>query len=309
MVGQETAIVVDGAPSVALARAQQVADEWAGFELEPSTQRAYRADWAAFRAWRADLGPCDKDPHELVALYLAHMAHEGLKVSTICRALAAIGAQMLKAGVEWSPGHPAIRRQLKSIRRRRREKPAKKLPVLAVDLVTFADGLPSDATMDRAILTVGWFTALRRSNIVRIQREHVTFDPRGFELLLPWSKTNQDGDEQRVAVWAQNNAGVCPVRALRAWLEESGIASGLVFDVSERYVARLVQSCAARAGRDPADFGAHSLRAGLATTADERGRGLAAIMRQTLHKSERVALGYVRPPDLFEGNVTKDLID
>ena len=59
-----------------------------------------------------------------------------------------------------------------------------------------------------------------------------------------------------------------------------------------------------RAGLDPSLFGAHSLRAGLATAAALAGADLAAIMRQTRHKSVDVARGYVRIADIWRDNVT-----
>jgi integrase len=55
-------------------------------------------------------------------------------------------------------------------------------------------------------------------------------------------------------------------------------------------VARIVKRCAERAGLDPEKFAGHSLRAGFATTAAKRGKSLDAIMRQTLHRSERAKL-------------------
>ena len=216
---------------------------------------------------------------------------------------------MAKADIAWSSGHPAIRHQLQSIRKKGKDHVLKKLPVTDRELVSMVRALPAhNRAQDLAILTVGWFTALRRSNVVRIEREHLRLDSRGFELSVPWSKTNQKGDDQRIAVWAQDNVDICPARALRAWLDESKIEHGRIFPVSEQYVSRLVKRGVKCLGLDPAGYGAHSLRAGLATTADREGCSLAAIMRQTLHKSERVASGYIRPPDLFEGNVTRGLI-
>ena len=64
--------------------------------------------------------------------------------------------------------------------------------------------------------------------------------------------------------------------------------------LSDRTVACIVQGAAERAGLDPKAFAGHSLRAGFATTAAKKGKSLDAIMRQTLHKSEEVARGYIR---------------
>jgi integrase len=66
--------------------------------------------------------------------------------------------------------------------------------------------------------------------------------------------------------------------------------------------ARVVQGAAQRAGLDPTTFAGHSLRAGFATTAAKKGKSLDAIMRQTLHKSQEVARGYIRHAKLFDDN-------
>jgi integrase len=67
-------------------------------------------------------------------------------------------------------------------------------------------------------------------------------------------------------------------------------------------MARVVKCCAERAGLDPKKFAGHSLRAGFATTAAKRGKSLDAIMRQTLHRSERVARTYIRHAKLVDDN-------
>ena len=42
----------------------------------------------------------------------------------------------------------------------------------------------------------------------------------------------------------------------------------------------------------------------LATVAGDAGADLAALMRQTRHQSTAVALGYLRPAELWRNNVT-----
>ncbi|WP_156963924.1 hypothetical protein [Muricoccus aerilatus] len=54
-------------------------------------------------------------------------------------------------------------------------------------------------------------------------------------------------------------------------------------------------------------FSGHSLRVGLATAAGEAGADLAQVMRQTRHRSADVALGYLRPADLWRNNPTKGI--
>lgn len=70
-------------------------------------------------------------------------------------------------------------------------------------------------------------------------------------------------------------------------------------------INRLVKSYARRIGLDAARHGAHSLRAGLATSAAEAGvAGVAerAIMNQTGHRSLPVMRGYIRSGTLFKEN-------
>ena len=69
--------------------------------------------------------------------------------------------------------------------------------------------------------------------------------------------------------------------------------------LSDKAVARLVKQAAADAGLDPERYSGHSLRGGSA--------GLAELMRQTRHKSTEVALGYLRPADLWRNNVTEEV--
>ena len=52
----------------------------------------------------------------------------------------------------------------------------------------------------------------------------------------------------------------------------------------------------------PKAFSGHSLRSGFATTAAKMGEPLHQITRQTGHKSERVAMGYIQAGTLFEDN-------
>ncbi len=92
-------------------------------------------------------------------------------------------------------------------------------------------------------------------------------------------------------------------RPLFCGLTKTGRLTGV--PLSDKAVVRLVKAAAAAAGLDPERYSGHSLRAGLATAAGDEGAGLAELMRQTRHKSTEVALGYLRPADLWRNNVTE----
>src|SRR5690606_25025390 len=101
----------------------------------------------------------------------------------------------------------------------------------------------------------------------------------GLVVRLRRSKTDQEGAGVELGLPYGSDPLSCPVRALRAWLADSGIEAGPVFRpidrhgrmararLSDRAVAEVVKRCAARAGLDAPQFAGHSLRAGLITSA------------------------------------------
>ena len=113
---------------------------------------------------------------------------------------------------------------------------------------------------------------------------------------------------------------VCAVRSLRAWLDASRIETGPVFRrlvrggvvadraLGDREVARIVKRAVRRSGLPPPGFAGHSLRSGFITTAAKRGKSLDAIMRQSGHRSEHVARGYIRHATVFDDNAAAGLL-
>ncbi|MBB5695958.1 tyrosine-type recombinase/integrase [Muricoccus pecuniae] len=78
--------------------------------------------------------------------------------------------------------------------------------------------------------------------------------------------------------------------------------------LSDKAVWQLVREAARGAGIEGWErFSEHSLRAGLAPAAGEAGADLAQVMRQTPHRSAEVALGYLRPADLWRNNPTQGI--
>ncbi len=118
-------------------------------------------------------------------------------------------------------------------------------------------------------------------------------------VILTRRKTDQEGQGSRIGVPHGIHPATCPVGAVRAWLDRAGIADGPVFRaitkggrvrtgrLGDRTVARVVQEAVAGVGLDPAEFGGHSLRAGLATSAAAHGVEERKIMDQTGHKCSR----------------------
>jgi integrase len=160
---------------------------------------------------------------------------------------------------------------------------------------------------------VGFFGALRRSELVGLNVEDIEFVPEGAILTIRKSKTDQEGRGREVAIGYAKRADLCPVRALQAYLHALGRTSGPLFvsmrksqytqnRLSTDAVARIVKDYADRIGLDPRQFSGLSLRAGFVTTAALMGATEEEIALQTGHKSPKAVWGYIRRASLFERN-------
>jgi integrase len=135
--------------------------------------------------------------------------------------------------------------------------------------------------------------------IVSIDVDDIGFGDEGMTIRLRQTKSSQDMVVS-VDIPAARNEAMCPVRALKAWLETSRITEGAVFRglrkgdrvtegrLSDRHVDGIIRRLASP------EYSGHSLRAGWCTAAGRAGALLADSMRHSRHKSERVAIGYQR---------------
>jgi site-specific recombinase XerD len=309
-------------PTQPLAELVDRARAYAADSRANSTKKAYLSDFASFEGWCAwHEVPSAPTTPATVAVYLAALADAGRKASTIERALAGIAWAQRTRGHEWFRAHPAIAAVMTGIRRRNGTAPTQKAPVVEQELAALVGTLDDSlrGLRDRALLTMGWFGAFRRSELVALDVADVKKEREGLVVTLRRSKRDQDGRGAEKGIPYASNPALCAVRALAAWLEAARIESGPVFRgvdqlghvateaLSDRSVARIVQRAAGAAGLDPATVAGHSLRAGFATTAARKGKSLDAIMRQTLYKSEHVARGYIRHAKLFDDNAAVGL--
>jgi len=287
-----------------------------------NTKTAYAADWARFAVWCEAHGLEPLPPAaETVATHLAGLAEEGMKVSTIERALSGIAFHFRKQGHDWETPK-VVREMLKGLRRKLGVRRDKKAPAKDVVLRAMIATLGVDLAglRNRAILTLGWTGALRRSEVVSFDVEDIQYVPEGLIALLRKSKTDQEREGIEKGIPYQEDKALCPVRSLQAWLKAAEITRGPLFRavtaqgrvrearLSDRSVADFVKQSAEAAGFDPAIFSGHSLRAGFITTADEKGVAEGDIMRQSGHKSVAVFRGYIRHGNLFTRNAAKGLL-
>lgn len=294
------------------------ANDYIAESVAENTKRGYAADFRQFTAWCASgaLAALPATP-ATVAAYFAAMADSGKKSSTIDRAKASIRMAHETAGFSDPTSDRHVRLALKGIRRKLGTARGKKTPTLATDIKAMVALLP-DSTMgirDRALILVGFAGAFRRSELAGIGVEHVEETAEGMRILLPRSKTDQEGEGRYVGIRRGRNPATCPVRALCEWIEAAGVTCGPIFRRVDRHgnvkdpltpqsVALVVKRAAQAAGLDPAKYSGHSLRAGFVTQGALNGASETNIMRQTGHKSHDTVRGYVRIANIFQDNVS-----
>lgn len=309
-------------------------DELDGHAKAPATIRGYCNDWAGFAAWSqsqgVDLPECDGDTLDLVApvppmvvkAYIADRQHD-LKSATITRHLSAIKHFHNEAGWVSPTDHPSVRKSLAGLTRKHKYTPRQAGPLRLYDLQpVLPDGDDVKAVRDRALLLWGFWSALRRSELVAMTVEAVEYLDAGAVFLIPFSKTDQTGAGARVAVNHQHSTvcdrvaecrghAPCPVCALRRWLKVAGIKTGPIWRGVDRHgnvrddaltaqsVSLILKDALEAAGANPAKYSAHSLRSGFVSTMDEHDVPRAAIRAVTRHKSEAVMDSYGRPDRLL----------
>ncbi len=308
----------------------------------PNTVRAYRADWAHFTNWCARQGdaaagyaPLPASP-ATVALYLAEHAPT-LRVSTLVRRCSAIGAAHAAAAAGPSPtADVLVRTTMAGIRRVHGTAQNGKAPLVTAEVRRLLDQLPGGllGDRDRALLLLGFASALRRSELVALDVGDVTATGDGLVLTVRRSKTDQDGAGRKLGIPYGSNPDSCPVRATTTWttalravleewvghpLDSDTFAGRSLFSpidrhgrltprrLSDKAVALAVQKYAARAGLDPSRYAGHSLRAGFATAAAAAGASERSIMAQTGHKSLPMLRRYIREGSLFRENAAAQL--
>jgi site-specific recombinase XerD len=181
--------------------AELTAADYARRSLAPNTLRAYRADWEDFLAWcRINGQPPLPAAPETVAAYLASLALTHGRAA-LRRRLAAITQAHKLRGIAWTPD-PRVRRTLRGILRQHGTASRKAAALTTAEirqLVATCDAGLS-GTRDRALLLLGYAGALRRSELVAIERAHLSFTPEGLKLHIPRSKGDPEGEGSEIGI-------------------------------------------------------------------------------------------------------------
>lgn len=281
------------------------------------TLRGYANDWVLFNRWCAESG-CSAMPasSDTVTLYLTWlMLDNGRKAGTGARHVSAIKHYHRLAG-QRAPISDDVKDVLAAVKRQRRELPQGKAALTPEDLARVSEALPwvtNAGARDRAMLILGFATALRRSDLARLELADISFADQGLIVVVRQGKTDQIGRGRILSIWAGENHATDPVRVLQKWIECRGLWPGPLFTRVELYdrvkekglsgeaVHEAIKRAIDRAGMDSRPYGAHSLRAGAITAVAINGGSDQELLRLSGHKNAAIMRGYVRVARVFSG--------
>jgi integrase len=251
-------------------------------------------------------------------------------VTTIERRLSALSWHYTQRGQPLDRRDRQIATVLAGIRNTHGRPPLQKEAVLPEDVIAMLETLDRAGLRglrDRGMLLLGFAGGLRRSEIVALDvGRDQTEDGRGWvEILEKGMLVTLRGKNgwREVEIGRGSSDATCPVVALQTWLRLARIGHGPVFRrvtgqgkevgpdrLTDQQVARLVKRAALAAGvrgdlsegEREEKFAGHSLRAGLASSAevDER-----YVQKQLGHASAEMTRRYQRRRDRFRVNLTK----
>ncbi len=318
-----------------LDRLVENARDFAKAATAENTNKAYAADWKHFARWCRLKGtePLPPSP-EMIGLYLTDLAaptngSPALSVSTIDRRLSGLAWNYAQRGFSLDRKNRHIATVLAGIKRKHARPPVQKEAILPEDILAMVATLGFDlrGLRDRAILLLGYAGGLRRSESVSLDvGKDDTPDSGGWIDILDDGAVltlNAKTGWREVEIGRGSSNQTCPVHALDQWLHYARIDFGPVFvrtsrdgkraletRLSDKHVARLIKATVLKSGirsdlpeKDRlALFSGHSLRAGLASSAevDER-----YIQKQLGHASAEMTRRYQRRRDRFRVNLTK----
>lgn len=288
-----------------------------------STKSSYASDWSLFCDWAIglDLEVLPAEP-ATIRRYITHLADIGRTVSTIGRVMTAIRQKHQKHEFPIPTISHDVVETWKGIRRAKGIKQTKAKALMLPSLKMVLENTPSHMLgwRDSALIIVGWAAALRRSEIVALDREQIEFVPEGMIITIARSKTDQEGEGYLLGIPLAKDERYCPTRRLKSWIESARISSGPLFPkigmagkrdnhhfsnekrLTPRMVNQIIKRRMDRAGLDSTGYSGHSLRAGFATTAIEAGMPEGLVQIHTRHKSVATLRDYVRRGSLFNAN-------
>ena len=138
---------------------------------------------------------------QVVGAYLA-AAGEGYATSDTASPRCRHRSRLRRSRHPLDTKHPAIRETLRGIGRKHGTPSRRvgRLTTAEVKRLSGACGTDLAGARDRALFLLGFAGALRRSEFVALDVEHVTWTNHGMKLLIERSKTDTEGEGAEIAI-------------------------------------------------------------------------------------------------------------
>lgn len=314
-----------------------------------NTYNSYQSDWEDFEMWcNENHFQCLPASYQVVCQYLGDRAlnpwkgysgrlkiisdKKPLKLPTLLHRLYAIKFKHTQNGFSFDTKSIEISELMSGLKKINIAKEERKDPLLLEDLRKMSEDFQHiidnksnkdkdilTAIRNRAILIIGFVSAMRRSEIANLHINDLKFVPNGLEIDILQSKTG----ERELVIPYGSNPLTCPVRILKEWLEASKISEGYIFrsinkhghlnekPITPQSIALIIKNndyinhkCleASDKGEYCPSYGGHSLRAGFVTTAIQKGIPEDLIMAQTGHKKRDTLDKYIRRTNKWNEN-------
>lgn len=292
-----------------------------GLQGAENTQKAYTSDLKKYISF------CKSHEYspfpiteKTVAQYIAFLAQE-CKYATIRRKIASLSKyQKIMEGASFMTD--TLKIVLEGVKRekgtRQKQAPSFEIQTLRKSVYALDTNHPKDIR-DRALLLLGFTGAFRRSELVALDISDLAFEEDCLIVNIRGSKTNQYLEQESKAIFYGADPLLCPIRALKRWLEvrRQGLQANndleAVFTAFRKGGKVLAQRLSMRAINAivPAHLGVsytpHSLRASFVTVAKLNGCQDDEIMRQTGHKTATMIRCYTRIADVKKHNAAMKL--
>ena len=270
----------------------------------PRTVKGYKSDLRVFSDWCLSRH-CAWLPASpaSIAEFIESQVEEHC-VSTIKRRLCAIAFAHRMSELPEPIEHHAVRLALRRAARRKPRRPKQVLGLTRAILSKIIAACPATlaGARDAALISAGYDTLCRSSELAVMAVEHVSFEVGGAAtILIPRSKSDAAGDG-RLAYLSPETAAL-----LSGWLEAAQLQTGPLFralhlnrpyegPLATSSIRRIIKRATRRAGFDAAIFSAlsgHSMRIGAAQDMMVAGFDALAIMQAGGWKSANIVLRYV----------------
>jgi hypothetical protein len=284
--------------------------------MAPNTWKAYRAGVASFEHFLSVMSFPVRYPAvvEQLLQYVAYLSCSEYSPGTVKTYLSGIGHHHKLLGTTDPTQSFLLRKVVEGMSRTGKRKDVR-APITYTVLQQLVAALPLvcfsifESDLFRAAFLVTYFAMLRVSEVASegadtsraLQCSDISFSPdyRDMYVVIRYSKTDQRGNSTTLHVQAMDNSGMCPVHAMRIYMQARQVSTGPLFrhfngsPLTKYQFGALLQKSLCCAGINNGVFRSHSLRIGACTTAIRNGLDEATVKAMGRWKSNAY-MSYIR---------------